>query len=122
LELALNQLIDAGRDVGFRPKPWIGAAGGCSHGHLYGDLAGIYLVRSALEKKLQRLLTRDYKHPNFSALHHLKDVELFLKDTSSYELTATSLEGMRQVLERSIAQRLGYSDYSAIFEMVNPIP
>ena len=48
-------------------------------------------------------------------------MELFLKDTSSYELTATSLEGMRQVLERSIAQRLGYSDYSAIFEMVNPI-
>jgi 3-hydroxyisobutyrate dehydrogenase len=52
----------------------------------------------------------------------LKDVKLFPKEASSYELTASSLEGIRQVLERSIAQRLGYSDYSAIFEMVNPIP
>jgi hypothetical protein len=52
----------------------------------------------------------------------LKDVELFLKEGSGYELTASSLEGIRQVLERSIAQRLGDSDYSGIFEMVNPIP
>jgi 3-hydroxyisobutyrate dehydrogenase len=66
------------------------------------------LFAPALEKKLPRLLTRDYKHPNFSARHHLKDMELFLKETSSYELTASSLEGMRQVLEQSIAQRLGY--------------
>ncbi|HLA61690.1 MAG TPA: NAD-binding protein [Nitrospiraceae bacterium] len=80
------------------------------------------LFAPALEKKLPRLLTWDYKHRNFSARHHLKDVELFLKESSSYELTASSLEGMRQVLERSIAPRLGYSDYSAIFEMVNPIP
>jgi 3-hydroxyisobutyrate dehydrogenase len=87
-----------------------------------GDLAGKCLVRPALEKKLPRLLTRDYKHPNFSARHLLKDVELFLKEAFSYELTASCLEGIRQVLERNIAQRLGYSDYSAIFEMVNPIP
>ena len=80
------------------------------------------LFATTLEKKLPRLLTRDYKHPNFPARHLLKDVELFLKEAFSYELTASCLEGIRQVLERNIAQRLGYSDYSAIFEMVNPIP
>jgi len=42
---ARTQSIDCGRDVGFRPEPWIGAAGGCSHRHLHGDLAGKCLVR-----------------------------------------------------------------------------
>jgi 3-hydroxyisobutyrate dehydrogenase len=52
----------------------------------------------------------------------LKDVELFLREASGYALTASSLEGFRPVLERTIAQGLGDSDYSAIFEFVNPIP
>lgn len=55
------------------------------------------LFAPALEKKLPRLLTRDYTLPNFSACHLLKDVELFLKEASSYELTASSLEGIRPV-------------------------
>jgi 3-hydroxyisobutyrate dehydrogenase len=80
------------------------------------------LFAPAFEKKLPRLLMRDYQHPNFSARRLLKDVELFLKEVSGYELTASSLEGIRLVLERTIAQGLGDSDYSAIFEMVNPIP
>jgi 3-hydroxyisobutyrate dehydrogenase len=80
------------------------------------------LFAPAFEKKLPRLLTRDYQHPNFSTRHLLKDVELFLKEASGYALTTSSLEGIRPVLERTIAQGLGDSDYSAIFEVVNPIP
>ena len=80
------------------------------------------MFATALEKKLPRLLTRDYQHPNFSICHLLKDVELFLKEASSYELTARSLEVIRPVLERTIALDLGDSDYSAISEIVNPIP
>jgi 3-hydroxyisobutyrate dehydrogenase len=80
------------------------------------------LFAPAFEKKLPRLLMRDYLPPNFSARHLLKDMDLFLKETSGYDLTARSLERIRPVLERTIAQGLGDSDYSAIFEMVNPIP
>ena len=74
------------------------------------------------EKKLLRLLTRDYQRPKFFTRHLLKDVELFLKEASGYALTTSSLEGIRPVLERTISQGLGDSDYSAIFEVVNPIP
>jgi 3-hydroxyisobutyrate dehydrogenase len=49
-------------------------------------------------------------------------VDLFLKEASGYELTTSSLEGIKPVLDRTIAQGLGDSDYSAIFEVVNPIP
>jgi len=80
------------------------------------------LFAPAFEKKLPRLLTRDYHHPNFSTRHLLKDVELFLKEASRYDLATSSLEGIRPVLEQTIAQGLGDSDYSAIFEIVNPNP
>lgn len=65
---------------------------------------------------------RDYQRPNFSTRHLLKDVELFLQAASGYALTTSSLEGIRPVLERTIVQGLGDSDYSASFEVVNPIP
>ena len=65
---------------------------------------------------------RDYHHPNCPTRHLLKDVDLFLKAASGYTLTTSSLEGIRPVLERTIVEGLGDSDYSAIFEVVNPIP
>jgi 3-hydroxyisobutyrate dehydrogenase len=52
----------------------------------------------------------------------LKDIELFLKEASGYELTTSGLEGIKPVLQRTIAQGLGDSDYSAIFEVINPSP
>jgi 3-hydroxyisobutyrate dehydrogenase len=79
------------------------------------------LFAQAFEKKLPRLLTRDYQHPNFSTRHLLKDIELFLREASGYALTTNSLDGIRPVLEQTIAQGLGDSDYSAIFEVVNPV-
>ncbi|MGH7147974.1 MAG: NAD-binding protein, partial [Nitrospiraceae bacterium] len=69
------------------------------------------LFAPVFEKKLPRLLMRDYHHPNFSTRHLLKDVDLFLKAASGYALTTSSLEGIRPVFERTIAQGLGDSDY-----------
>ncbi|MEY4705620.1 MAG: hypothetical protein RL042_1825, partial [Nitrospirota bacterium] len=66
------------------------------------------------------LLTRDYQHPNFSTRHLLKDVDLFLREASRYALTTSSLDGIRPVLERTIAQGLGEADYAALYETVNP--
>ena len=80
------------------------------------------LFAPAFEKKLPRLLTRDYQRPNFPTRHLLKDVDLFLKAATSYSLTTSSLEEIKPVLERTIAQGLGDSNYSALFEVVNPTP
>jgi 3-hydroxyisobutyrate dehydrogenase len=52
----------------------------------------------------------------------MKDVELFLKEAAGYGLITSSAEGIRPVLEQTIALGLGEADYSAIFEVVNPIP
>ena len=121
LKLALNQLIAA------EISAFALSLGSVQRAGVPLDTFMAILRESALfapvfEKKLPRLLTRDYQHPNFSTRHLLKDVELFLKAASGYALTASSLEGIRPVLEQTIVQVLGDSDCSAIFEVVNPIP
>jgi 3-hydroxyisobutyrate dehydrogenase len=121
LKLALNQLIAADISA-FALSLGLVQRAGVSVDTFMAILRKSALFAPAFEKKLPRLLRRDYQHPNFSACHLLKDMELFLKEASSYGLTASSLEGIRPVLERTIAQGLSDSDYSTTFEIVNPIP
>ena len=78
------------------------------------------LYAPAFDKKLPRLLKRDYQHPNFSTRHLLKDVRLFCQEAASRGLTTDALEGLPLLLERAIKQGLGDLDYSALFELVNP--
>lgn len=121
LKLALNQLI-AAEISAFALSLGLVQRAGVSVDTFMAILRESALFAPSFEKKLPRLLTRDYQHPNFSTRHLLKDVELFLKEASGYDLTTSSLEGIRPVLERAIAQGLGEADYSAIFEVVNPTP
>jgi 3-hydroxyisobutyrate dehydrogenase len=121
LKLALNQLIAAEMSA-FALSLGLVQRTGISVDTFMAVLRESTLFAPAFEKKLPRLLTRDYQHPNFSARHLLKDIELFLKEASGYELTTSGLEGIKPVLQRTIAQGLGDSDYSAIFEVINPIP
>jgi 3-hydroxyisobutyrate dehydrogenase len=121
LKLALNQLI-AAEISAFALSFGLVQRAGVPLDTFMAILRESALFAPVFEKKLPRLLTRDYQHPNFSTRHLLKDVELFLKAASGYALTASSLEGIKPVLEQTIVQGFGDSDYSAIFEVVNPIP
>ena len=121
LKLALNQLI-AAEISAFALSLGLVQRADVPVNTFMAILRESALFAPAFEKKLPRLMTRDYQHPNFSTRHLLKDVELFLKEASGYELTTNGLEGIRPVLERTIAQGFGDSDYSAIFEVINPIP
>ena len=120
LKLALNQLIVAEISA-FALSLGLVQRAGVSVETFMAILRESALFAPAFEKKLPRLLTRDYQHPNFSTRHLLKDAELFLREASGYALTTSSLEGIRPLLERSIEQGLGDSDYSAIFEVINPV-
>jgi 3-hydroxyisobutyrate dehydrogenase len=78
------------------------------------------LYAPTFDKKLKRMLERDFTNPNFPTKHLLKDTNLFLNQAQSNNLNAYSLEGVRQILE--IAQEMGLADadYSALFNAVNP--
>lgn len=83
------------------------------------------LMKSALfapmfEKKMPRLLTRDYDHPNFPLKHLVKDINLFVKTAESINLPVTGLEGVRRILEQTLQKSFESKDYSCLYETVNP--
>lgn len=119
LKLALNQLI-AAEISAFALSLGLVQRAGVPVETFMAILRESALFAPSFDKKLPRLLTRDYHHPNFSTRHLLKDVELFLKEASGYELTTSSLEGIKPVLEQTIAKGLGEADYAALYETVNP--
>ena len=72
------------------------------------------------EKKLPRLLARNYAQPNFSTRHLLKDVELCLNAARDANLATPALAGIRGILEETVGQGLQDADYSSVFEAVVP--
>lgn len=119
LKLALNQLI-AAEISAFALSLGLVQRAGIPVETFMALLRESALYAPTFDKKLPRLLTRNYNHPNFSTHHLLKDLELFLTEASGYELTTSSLEGVKPVLKQAIAQGLGNADYTALYEAVNP--
>jgi 3-hydroxyisobutyrate dehydrogenase len=78
------------------------------------------LYAPTFDKKLMRMLERNYTQPNFPARHLLKDLDLFLDAASDYGLTATCLEGVRDTVAVSLAKGLADADYSAMNEVIHP--
>ncbi len=119
LKLALNQLIAAELSA-FALSLALVQRVGVPVETFMGILKQSALWAPAFEKKLPRLLKRDYHNPNFSTRHLLKDVDLFLKEATDRGLVTSSVEGIKTILEQTIAQGLGDVDYSALYEIVNP--
>lgn len=119
LKLALNQLI-AAEISAFALSLGLVQRAGVSVETFMSILKQSALYAPAFEKKLPRLLTRDYHSPNFPTQHLLKDLDLFLKEATDRGLEAKSAEGIRPILEQAIALGLGQADYSALYNVVNP--
>lgn len=119
LKLALNQLI-AAEIAAFSLSLGLVQKEGIAVDTFMAILRRSALFAPTFEKKLPRLLARDYANPNFSTRHLLKDVDLFLKEATTAGLNTGSLEGVRPLLEKTIERGLADVDYSALFETVNP--
>jgi 3-hydroxyisobutyrate dehydrogenase len=78
------------------------------------------LFAPAYEKKLPRLLERNYTNPNFSTRHLLKDVRSILAQAETCGLSTSGLEGVLPLLSRAITKGAGDLDYSAVYDAVNP--
>jgi 3-hydroxyisobutyrate dehydrogenase len=78
------------------------------------------LFAPTFDKKLQRMLDRNYENPNFPTKHLLKDTNLFLNEAKFNGLNVNSLEGIRQILEMAQDMGLAEDDYSALFSAINP--
>lgn len=78
------------------------------------------LYAPTFDKKLERMVDRNYASPNFPTKHMLKDTKLFINAAESVGLDVSLQEGVRQVLEKAIELGLADVDYSSLFSAVNP--
>lgn len=119
LKLALNQVIAAeiaalSLSIGLIQREGIDVE------TFMAVLKSSALFAPAFEKKLPRLLQRDYANPNFSTRHLLKDVDLFAREASALGLNADALSGLRRLLAQTVERGLADADYAAVYEGVNP--
>jgi 3-hydroxyisobutyrate dehydrogenase len=119
LKLALNQLI-AAETSAFALSLGLIRRAGVSVDTFMAVLRESALYAATFDKKLPRLLKRDYHHPNFSTRHLLKDVRLFMEEATTRGMTTPTLEGSASVLEAAIARGLGEADYSALYDLLDP--
>ena len=119
LKLALNHLIAAELSA-FALSLGLIQRAGISVDRFMAILKTSALYAPAFEKKLPRLLARQYDNPNFPTSHLLKDVNLFADEGQRHGLNMTSVEGLRALLEQTIERGYRDKDYSALFESIDP--
>lgn len=119
LKLALNHLIAAELSA-FALSLGLIQRAGISVDQFMAILKSSALFALAFEKKLPRLLTRQYDKPNFPTSHLLKDVNLFAEEARHQGLNVAGLSGVRALLDQAIQEGHRDEDYSALFESINP--
>jgi 3-hydroxyisobutyrate dehydrogenase len=119
MKLAFNQLI-AGLTASFSLSLGLIQEEGVRVEQFMDMLRDSSLYAPTFDKKLVRMLERDYDNPNFPTRHLLKDTELFLDAAAEHGLTAASLEGVRDTVAIAMAKGLADADYSAINEVIHP--
>jgi 3-hydroxyisobutyrate dehydrogenase len=78
------------------------------------------LYAPTFDKKLPRMLKRDFSNPNFPTKHLLKDADLIFKESKRLGLSTYSLEGVIHLIKISLEKGFVETDYSSIYNEVNP--
>lgn len=118
MKLALNQLI-AGLTSTFALSLGLVQQQGVDVEQFMEVVRQSALYAPTFDKKLDRMCERNFAEPNFPTKHLLKDTNLFLTQAEKLGLDTSSLEGIKQVIERAIALGLAEQDYSSIYSAIN---
>ena len=119
MKLAFNQLI-AGLTASFSLSLGLIQKEGVRVELFMDMLRDSALYAPTFDKKLLRMLERDYANPNFPTRHLLKDTDLFLDAADEHGLTAACLQGVRDTVAIALAKGLADMDYSAINDVIHP--
>ena len=119
LKLALNQLI-ASLTAAFSLSLGFVQRKGVSVDLFMEILRESALYAPTFDKKLQRMLERDYSNPNFPTRHLAKDIDLFLSEAKGMNLQSAGLEGLDRLVKMTLDDGMSDMDYSALFNTINP--
>jgi 3-hydroxyisobutyrate dehydrogenase len=119
LKLAMNQII-AGLTSAFSLSLAFVQCSGIPAENFMNILRKSFLYAPAFDKKLPRMLERDFFDPSFPTKHLAKDIGLFISAAKSLNLETAGLQGIRKIVEKAIFQGHGEEDYSAIHNIIYP--
>jgi len=77
------------------------------------------LYAPTFDKKLPKMLERNFENPNFPVKHLLKDLELMLHEFADKKINTNVLKGIRKIIINSLENGEGNLDYSAIYNSVH---
>jgi 3-hydroxyisobutyrate dehydrogenase-like beta-hydroxyacid dehydrogenase len=69
---------------------------------------------------LPNLLNRDFEKTNFPVKHLLKDVNLIINQFAQVGVDVSALNAVKNILEKSVQQKLSEKDYSAFYNVIHP--
>jgi 3-hydroxyisobutyrate dehydrogenase len=119
LKLALNQLISS-LTAAFSLSLGMILSNGGNVNVFMDILRKSALYAPTFDKKLPRMLNRDFANPNFPTRLLAKDNDLILKTAKSFKLDTTALEGVQAVVRRAIEKGFSDTDYSSLYNAVFP--
>jgi 3-hydroxyisobutyrate dehydrogenase len=117
VKLAMNQLI-AGLTASFALSLALVEKEGVDVEQFMSVVRNSALYAPTFDKKLDRMLERQFDNPNFPTKHLAKDTQLFLKVAQQLNLETCALAGIDQLITKTLEQGLANTDYSALFSAV----
>ncbi len=119
LKLALNQLIGS-LTAAFSFSLGLVRREGIDVDLFMRILKGSALHAPTFDKKLDKMLSRDFADANFPAKHLHKDLGLAVERARELGLETRVVEAARAVLADTMARGAGDEDYSALYGSVDP--
>ncbi|MTI64128.1 NAD(P)-dependent oxidoreductase [Methylophaga sp.] len=119
VKLAMNQLI-AGLTASFALSLALVEKEGIETEQFMKIVRDSALYAPTFDKKLSRMLERDFDNPNFPTKHLAKDTRLFLSVAEELGLDTSALQGIEILLQKTLEMGLDNTDYSALMAAVSP--
>lgn len=115
VKLAMNQLIGS-LTAAFAMSLGLVLEEGVAVDRFMATLRESALYAPTFDKKLQKMLDRDFAQANFPLKHLLKDIRLFTRAAGHHDIDNHLLIGLQHILEDGVYSGHGEHDYSALFE------
>lgn len=119
VKLAMNQLI-AGLTSSFALSLALVEKENIDNEQFMDIVRDSALYAPTYDKKLSRMLDRDFGNPNFPTKHLAKDTRLFIAVAEQLGLNTSGLKGIESLLDTTLHLGLADTDYSALMAAVSP--
>ncbi len=120
VKLALNQLI-VSLSAAFSLSLGMVRENGIDVDRFMEILRASVLYAETFDKKLPRMLSRDFTDPNFPVQHMMKDVRLVVTEARERGLAVDMVEAIAGQLRAAAEQGWQGEDYSAIYKIIHPV-